>query len=153
VDRASLKPWAAAVAVFAAWTACAGDAFTPKHLECQWIGPWLTPATKFCFNLTFTIDAQGRIRGSWEQGGKTTPGLGGQLILKGPAGQLAGKLTFGRDVEFIAQDDVHLEVVGTGAQRHLHIKGTFISKAFPGELGKDILDVCNSPGAHPPGRR
>jgi hypothetical protein len=102
-----------------------------------------------CFDLTFTIDAQGRVRGCWEHGGKSTPGLGGQLTLKGPSGQLTGVLTFGKGVEFVAQDDVHLEAVGSGATRHLHIKGTFICKAFPGEKGVDVLDVCNSPGAHP----
>ena len=132
---------------FAASTSRAADTFAQKDLEGTWKGSWVTPKTKFTYTLTFKVDAKGSIKGTYgHPNEKANPGLGGTLTLSKADGQISGDIKFGSDVVFNAQQDVKIEKVTEGNQTHLRISGLFITKAFPGELGKDQLDVTKEEG-------
>jgi hypothetical protein len=122
----------------------AADSFTQQSLESNWKGTWITPSSKFTFILNFKVDADGNITGSYgPPKGEQVAGLGGKLTLNKETGKIDGKITFAAGVEFAAQQDVKIENAGAGKDKHQRITGMFITKAFPGELGKDILDVTN----------
>jgi len=136
--------WAILAALILSSAASAADAkLTQNALVGSWTGTWKTPASGFTFILDFKIDAEGKITGTYHKPDDNKKGtdLGGNLTLSDSAkGILSGKITFGPKVVFEAQDNVVIAPNKTG-DKPFSIKGLFITKAFPGELGKDELDV------------
>jgi len=121
-------------------------ALSQKNLAGTWKGLWVTPATKFTFELEFTVDEKGRVSGKYgHPGQKKSPGLGGTLTLgDAETGAVSGTLTFGPKVVFQSQDGVRITAVTDAekAQRGpFRLKGIFKTAAFPGDLGIDDLDV------------
>ncbi len=131
----------------AAWDVqLSAEEFKQANLAGSWSGLWVTPATKFTYELEFTIDEEGNITGTYGQPGKRkSPGLGGKLTLEdAETGKIAGTLTFVRRIVFQAQDEVFISKLSEEEAKKkgpLRIKGIFTTDAFPGKFGIDDLDV------------